>query len=282
MGVSVTSRINKIKQPRGGYLKVSDLNTVQLPMEESLNEIENIHPTLIGLCVDYLTRFMITNDKLQSYKISLQGAHICELMKIDNAYQIASDLLEEICGLDDESIINSCKIVSFDVWYRNPIGAMASREYSDINPDKCTIENIRIMVKRSIAFFDEYGPIIQDGFTFEPDLGYKISSRLVEENIKELGSFGGYTATVSKGDGDFLTKDTLWDFKVSKNKPKKEHTLQLLMYWIMGQHSGKSMFNEIDKIGIYNPRLNIVYSYEIRKIPPETIIEIEQEVICYE
>jgi hypothetical protein len=75
-----------------------------------------------------------------------------------------------------------------------------------------------------------------DGFTFE----------------------GGYTDTVSKGDGDLTTADTLWDFKVSKAKVKKEYTLQLLMYWRMGLHSVHPEFQGIKYLGIYNPRLNQV------------------------
>lgn len=52
------------------------------------------------------------------------------------------------------------------------------------------------MVKRSLIFLEIYGPKIKDGLTFE----------------------GGYTKVVSAGDCDFLTRDTLRDFKVSKNK----------------------------------------------------------------
>lgn len=59
------------------------------------------------------------------------------------------------------------------------------------------------MVKRSVSFWNMYGPIIKDGFTFEPY---------------------GYTKTVDTGDGDFLTQDTLWDFKVSKAKPTNKQT----------------------------------------------------------
>lgn len=44
------------------------------------------------------------------------------------------------------------------------------------------------------------------------------------------GSYGGYTYTFESGDGDFLTADTLLDFKVSKSKPTNKHNLQLLMY----------------------------------------------------
>lgn len=72
-------------------------------------------------------------------------------------------------------------------------------------------------------------------------------------------------ATVDKGDGDFLTDDTLWDFKVSRAKPTNKHTLQLLMYWIMGQHSGQYIFKDITKLGIYNPRFNAAYLIEVKK-----------------
>ena len=115
------------------------------------------------------------------------------------------------------------------------------------------------MVERSLKFFEQYGPKVLDGFTFE----------------------GGYTDMVRSGDGDFTTKDTLWDFKVSKTKPKKEHTLQLLMYWRMGLHSVHSEFKSVKYLGIYNPRLNVVYQLDVNDISDELISEIEKEVIGY-
>ena len=75
---------------------------------------------------------------------------------------------------------------------------MAYRPVEDIEPDGDTIENIRTMVERSLRFFNQYGPKVLDGLTFE----------------------GGYTGYVATGDGDFLTNDTLWDFKVSKKNFK--------------------------------------------------------------
>lgn len=95
------------------------------------------------------------------------------------------------------------------------------------------------------------------------------------------GTYGGYTATVCKGEGDFLTKDTMWDFKVSKNPPTKNHTLQLLMYWVMGCHSGRKEFKGIDFLGIYNPRLNTVYQIRVDCIPAEIVNIVEKDVICY-
>ena len=137
---------------------------------------------------------------------------------------------------------------------------MMAKGVKETNPDTETIQNIRIMVERSIKFWNEFGPIKQDGFTFEPN---------------------GYTETVNTGDGDYLTADTIWDFKVSKSKLTNKHTLQLLMYWIMGQHSGQKIYENIIKLGVFNPRLNLVYTLEINDISPEIIKEIEDDIICY-
>lgn len=83
-------------------------------------------------------------------------------------------------------------MVGYDVCFR--AGIIGYKPVEEINPDKDTIENIVTMINRSLSFWKEYGPITKDGFTFE----------------------GGYTDTISTGDGDYLTKDTLWDFKVSR------------------------------------------------------------------
>lgn len=115
------------------------------------------------------------------------------------------------------------------------------------------------MVERSLCFFDLYGPLVKDGFNF----------------------LGGYTDTIDKGDGDFLTKDTLWDFKVTKTAPNKDHTLQVLVYYIMGLHSYDPDFLSIENLGFYNPRKNIVYQLPVFDIPLELIQTVEREVIGY-
>lgn len=94
-------------------------------------------------------------------------------------------------------------------------------------------------------------------------------------------AYGGYTRTVCSGDGDFLTKDTLWDFKVSSYLPNKNNILQLLMYWIMGQHSGQAIYKNIDKLGIFNPRINKAFVMNIIDIPESVIFIVEKDVICY-
>lgn len=226
-----------------------------------LSENENVHASVVGMAVDYLTRFVMGAKLIDAFDISCRGAFAAEkLYQQYGAIDKVRKLLADITGLDDKSIISACKVVTYDVWYRNPMGAITAKEGSEANPDADTINNIKIMVERSISFWNQYGPIVKDGFTFEPT---------------------GYTNTVDSGDGDYLTADTLWDFKVTKSKPTSKHTLQLLMYWIMGQHSGQDIYKNIQKLGIFNPRLNVVYLLNMKFIPKEIITEVEKDIICY-
>ena len=73
----------------------------------------------------------------------------------------------------------------------------------------------------------------------------------------------------------------MWDFKVSKDEPKPKYTLQLLVYYIMGIHSVHKEFKSIKKLGIYNPRMNKVYTIDIDSISTDVIEEVSTEVIGY-
>lgn len=258
--MNVTSRIKEIKQPYGGYIKPSQFQKIEIHDNNILNSEENIHASIIGMTVDYLTRFIMEKDVKKAFEISILGdSNKKRILGEENKSDIFP-LIEKIKGLDDTSIISACKATTYDVWYRNPLNAIMSKTEEETNPSIETIENIRIMVKRSMTFWEKYGEITVSGFTFEPT---------------------GYTETVNSGDGDYLTKDTLWDFKVSKSNLTSKNTLQLLMYWIMGKHSGKPEFKNINKLGVFNPRLNIVYLLETSEISKEIIKKVEDDVICY-
>lgn len=276
---SVTARINQIKQPRGGFIKPSDMVVEQQNDGVTLNPEENVHASIVGMSVDYLTRLMNGAKPEDAFGISLRGAKLADEFGVKGALTAAIKMLSGIKGLDDESIINACKLVTFDVWFRNTPAAMMAKTYKETNPDKATIENIKTLVQRSMSFFKKYGPITQDGFTFEPVNGNESDYKRMVETGK--GTYGGYTGTVETGDGDFLTEDTLWDFKVTVSEPTNKHTLQLLMYWIMGQHSGQPIYKGITKIGIFNPRLNKVYLFKINSLPTDIIEFVEKEIICY-
>ncbi|MBQ4039500.1 MAG: hypothetical protein IJC91_00050, partial [Oscillospiraceae bacterium] len=145
---SVTQRIKEIQQPHGGYLPIKLFSKTVLSDGKTLNEVENIHSSLVGLAVDYLTRFMMGTPAIQAFNISLMGA--TNIKKDD----IALYLIENIRGLDDASINCACKLVGFDVCYRS--SATGYKPVENIVPDTPTIENIRTMVKRSMVFFGQY------------------------------------------------------------------------------------------------------------------------------
>lgn len=119
-----------------------------------------------------------------------------------------------------------------------------------------------MMVNRSMDFIENYGPIVLNGFSLDPS---------------------SITNLITSGDGDFVTEDTLWDFKVTKNRPTKNHTLQLLIYYLMGKRSItlEEYFEPLKYLGIYNPRLQSVYRLAISDIAPEIINIVEKEVIGY-
>lgn len=252
--VSVTARTRKVKQPYGGYLPVKQMDKFKYEDDFELNNTKDefLSPVITGLAVDYLTRLMLGNNKKDVFYISLRGAQFIK------KHTQAIELLENINGLDSRSIVNACKLVGFDTVFR--AGPATYKPIENIMPSDESIEDIKIMVNRTIYFFNDNGPIILSGFTFEE----------------------GYSSIITTGDADFLTSKTLWDLKVSKNSISSKHTLQVLVYYLMGLKSiHKEHFENLETIGLFNPKLNIAYIKDIIDIDEETMIRVSKEVICY-
>lgn len=206
-----------------------------------------------GMATDYLTRYLLFGSKKKAFEISGKGAFLASFfLDVNGAMNIYEELLKDITkSLDRQSIINACKIVSFDTYYRNPRAYVPSIE--DINPDDATINNIPVFVKRAVQFFSDHGPVTDTGTMLR-------SGQLI-------------------GDIDYITNNTLWDLKVSRNEINSTHTLQVLTYLLMGQRSNNPVFNGIHQVGIYNPRLNKAYTLDIRTISDDIIHAIEKDII---
>ena len=58
-------------RPRGGYIKRKDFTCITLEDGIELNSQENIHPSLIGLVIDYMTRFCMGTPKETAFHISI-------------------------------------------------------------------------------------------------------------------------------------------------------------------------------------------------------------------
>lgn len=53
------------------------------------------------------------------------------------------------------------------------------------------------------------------------------------------------------------------------------------MYWRMGLHSIHPEYKNVRYLGIFNPRLNTVYRYEVNRLPEETIEFMDYDIIVY-
>lgn len=247
---SVTQRIAAITQPRGGYINPKVLESVQFEDGRKLSN-ESVTPTTMGLIVDYMSRFDQGASAEDAFHIGLRGAE--RVGRLDEVKGYVS----KICGLDDESIQNACKITYYDQFVRTSNKLYGNPLYATVDHQTC--ENVRIMVARIKNFFRQMGPVVADSPVFP----------------------GGYSSVVTSGDGDYVTKDTIWDLKVSKNLPTKENTLQLAMYYLMAKRSFLPEYQGLNKIGIFNPRLNKMFTLEASRIPEDVILAIEKDVICY-
>lgn len=263
---SVRARVKAVNktQPYGGYVPVSMFTKMKFDGDICVSEWENISGSLTGTVVDYLTRFMTGTSKETAFIFSLCGAATAEKYTGEKS-EVAKELLGGINGLDDESIENACELAAFDIWVTEPpIVAMMKSACAVTFPQPDSSEIIRMLVERSVNFFTKHNPVIRTGVMFPP-------------------SSPSCTTEVDSGVIDFLTEDTIWDMKCYRPSTKisKDDTLQILMYWIMGKHSGQEIFRNITKIGLFNPRMNTAYVLDVSKIPAAIIREVEDKVICY-
>lgn len=255
--LSVTQRAGSFKQPRGGLLPLKSFERALYDDGKQLHETETVAPGFVGVTVDYLTRIACGAEPEDAFAVALAGAEKLERASGKSAVKMCRTIVEGMDDpLDELNVAAACRIVGcFDAFYR--CGRFT--QPANVKVDRPTIENIRTMVSRAKAFIDAHGPVLLSGFTLE----------------------GGYTETVNSGDGDFLLAGGLFDLKTTKRNPAAKDTLQLLMYYLMGQRSIHPEFQRVDTIGFFNPRQNVAFTKKVTDIPQETIEIVSTQVIGY-
>lgn len=229
---------------------------------------ESVECYITGMVVEYLTHCILGATIDEAFFPSIYGASNAEEIwkknnvfgcsdGIENAISVAANLLSGMkeTFMNKPSIESACKLVTFDTWYRNPKNANQEIQYYDIVVDKNTVESIKIMLRRCKQFFKGQENEVCHRYKFKP---------------------GACTDKVAAAEIDFLTKDTLWDFKVSKYGPVKSALVQLLIYFIMGIHSDKETFDSVTKIGVYNPRQDMAWVANIDDIPTRAFEQVEK------
>ncbi|MCI6017881.1 MAG: hypothetical protein MRZ59_03400 [Clostridiales bacterium] len=256
--LSVTQRIKSVSQPHNGYVPKSLFDIVTFDDGLDISDVKPALSSIQGMVVDYLTRFILLGDKIKAFDISIKGAMaLDDINETTDDYDNVMTLLASVNGLDRKSVINACKVVCYDTVYRSGIKSYQPSEKIDF--DESLYTNIPILVNRCLSFLQSVGKVIADEFTFE----------------------GGYTKLVSSGDGDYLTKNTLIDVKVSKKDFSTKWSLQLLMYYLLGIHSIHSEFASIEKLCVFNPYKNQSYTCNIGDISDESKYKVSHKVLGY-
>lgn len=234
-GYSISEYIDHINKSGCGYVPSSTFRFRSLGKGiDELNPEENVSPNLISSAVDCMTHFMSGSPAMLAFG---NKPFVARHIGGKSLEFKAVDLIKTgITGLDDQSIINAVKLSGFDP--RFLVDTESYQPIEEINPDEATIQNVRTMVERSLHVFEIYGPKFLDRFDIT----------------------GGYTDTAKYGVIDFMTPDTIWDFEVSKTRPTQGDWLRLLMNWRKALRLPCAwLFQDVNYLGIYNPRLDEVY-----------------------
>ena len=250
---SVSQRAHTVKQPEGGYLNQASMHTVELGRGiGNLNPEENVAPQVVGTAVEYLALMPTVG---WARDVCAQALWKSEPIRKDQRMYDLADVLGK--DLEDDTILDFLMIASYLYGgYMDP-ATRVSFDRQAVSGE--TIANVRILAQRTRDFISRYGPLTAWRFTMN----------------------GGYTKTVSRGFGDYLTADGLYDLKVSNDGFTKEQTLQVLLYWRMGLHSTNPNFESVKYIGLYNARRNVLKRISVDKIPESVILEVERDVIGY-
>lgn len=193
------------------------------------------------------------------------GADIDSLIAAFPQYGIEAllDCIVTSCGklgfLDQYSRFGSPTIQSDLAAFEDKINDTASSN----------LENLATMAMRIYNFF-----VSKNIVSYHPDF------------LNDEGAPTGYNKVVSAGDGDICTDDTFWDIKCCKESSIRsawnQYCMQLMCYYVMAKESGNSIYANLHKIGIYNPRTDTAYTYDVSKLDPEIYRIIREEVCGFE
>lgn len=262
---SIIERVNDVSRSVQTCFSLNKFDEKKLSDGKKLSKSLSVNAPIVSSAVECLSLVSIGVPVDEAFASYMSYAKIAEDNGKPDAVAISSELLSNIKGLDDDSIVSACKLVSFGLWrnykpgsYRSATAMTCSER---TNPDADSIQDIRVLVERCTNFWNEYGPVVERDFDFKPM---------------------GYSKTVDSGKGEFLTDDTMWMLHFTEYNPVGKPVIELLTWYVMSKHSHNTRFGGVKNIGIFHPKRNIVYTLPIERIGEDTVKIIEKDVICYE
>ena len=255
---TITRRINTIRQPEGGFLSPNAFTVTAFDGGNGdgggdLNP-PSLNPDLVEAAVYYLSAVMLGRPARSAFMPSL---YVSLVTGFGEDTDEVGEMIEGIVGLDRASVVNAVIVCGYIVCHNADVDYC--KKVDRIVPDDAAVENIVTMVNRTVEFARRFetgmlGPISLDG---------------------------GYSNIVTAGAVEMLSKDTVWNFRISVSAADEKDTLRVLMYWRMGLRSTVSAFKDVKYLGIFNPRRNEISRIAVEDIPEEVLFKVDRDVIGY-
>lgn len=299
---SVTKRIDQISQPKNGYIPIKLFKINHFLDDLDVTPYENkedssLFATHIGSIVDYVSRFLYTDNLYSSFYSTIYAfkTYVC----FDGgSYPALSKLsFDELIWLyDDFKIkINSIKNLKFNDFSKENLNIIRNI-FALVQ-----IEDVLWRVDEPFGLFKRINN--KHEFVFKgnreiPDYICKNVLIYIQrtmnfykslKNIKFMEVFTN-SELITHADCDLISHDTVWDLKVTSldiytNHKAKDWTLQVLIYYLMlkdKNHHNYNKYTEVNNIGIFNPFTNTSYKLNMDTLINASFVqEIKDEIIGF-
>lgn len=247
-------------------------------------EKENVPPDVMGSAVDYLTRYLLTNDFRKSFKYAIRGVDICvKELKSKGDRDYAEEIWRDAVLVGEKhgkSTTRAFNLAWFDSYYRCGI---PKKPYDVEDEDR---ENLNYMSRSCADFVKTLGDVV--------DVGTELKNDKAMTTISVM-SCGIEPVDIScegiVGDIDILTTKALIDIKTTKGAQKSrvlksEAKMQMALYYLLGLRSEdeqiRQAFERIEKLAFFNPRHGVGYVIDIADIGQKALNAIALSVLGLE
>ena len=245
---------NNVKQPKGGYLKEDIIFATHYDDGISLDYKDDIDQETINIAVSSLSKYILSNSPISSFKLSLLGAKAYAFARYRNyheKYQSILNGLSLLNGLTKQSIYVAINLAQFA---RLIDKTNRPSTIKDLRPSNALFDAITVMVNRTVRYLRTVGPVGKINFDY-------IDSKPLIIDTAYL---------------DFLTRTSLWDLSFSSSTPTEGERMRLLLHYIMFKHVNESNYFSFNKIGLFNPITNSSYEISLSDIKSDTLLEVEK------
>lgn len=212
---------------------------------------ENLKSWKVGQIVEAIFQSSWKGEMNHLLRYSRDKARaLDERMETEKHFKAWQEAFENL----DKSSIHFVRSVS---WFIQLIELEKHNEQlEDIEtPDIKTSKNIMTMVERALTYFDK------DRIQFSTKIGYA--------NAKNQPFIGIV---------DIFTDTALMDLKCYRQDITGRDSRQIILYYIIALKMGIPEIESIETLGLFNARLNVAHTIQIKDIPLNVIEEISQYI----